>query len=109
VSTLEGHQDLVTSVCVTVDREKIISGSQDETVKVFLALLHLASLDWLVRQFKAHKGSEAKMHSVMSVFSKLSLRIIASESDERFTYLSRVIELGAPDEMLEGLFKVLAG
>jgi hypothetical protein len=35
--------------------------------------------------------------------------IIASESDERFTYLSRVIELGAPDEMLEELFKVLAG
>jgi WD40 repeat protein len=34
-STLEGHQDWVRSVCVTADGEKIISGSDDKTVKVW--------------------------------------------------------------------------
>jgi hypothetical protein len=111
LSTLEGHRADVRSVCVTTDGEKIISGSYDETVKVFSCLLQLdnsvalGSVGWLVQQFSAHKGSETLMRYLMSVFPELS-RIIASESGERFTYLSRAIELGAPDEMLEELFKV---
>jgi hypothetical protein len=112
LSTLAG-QDNVYCVAVTVNGSKIVCGSLDKTVKIFsfLALpdnfIVFRSISSLVRQFATHKGSEAAMHHVISLFPKLSvMNFVSEDGDQSSTYLCRAIELEAPDEMLEELFKV---
>jgi WD40 repeat protein len=113
VATLEGHQDFVNSVCVTADGQWIVSGSVDTTLRVFRFLAQsddsvvFRSIDWLVKQFSAHEGSETVNQQLMHLSPKLFFNMFMSQDGERSTtYLSRAIELEAPDEMLEGLFKV---
>ena len=48
VATLEGHTSYVRSVCVSPDNARVVSGSDDKTVKVCIAAKYAAPLSLLV-------------------------------------------------------------
>jgi hypothetical protein len=110
--TLEGHQSYVTSVSISGDGQVIVSGSWDKTVKVWSIYqpensVAFCSLPWIVGQFSAHKGSKTLLQPLLrsDPWACLSL-IVRDDRESLSTFLTRLIDLQAPDSLIEAFFEV---